>query len=92
MEREREREREKETGACTSFQENQSASADPQVERERERDYMVLAHESFVLACLLESRINQSILLQLLPMRTHERIQKVSSEGPTLTTFFLLFF
>ena len=58
-------------------------------ERERKRDCMVLAHESFVLAWFLRISkhnvwIKQSILLQLLPMRTHARIQKVLSEGVQL--------
>ena len=62
---------------------------------------MVPAHESFVLACFLRISkhnvwVNQSILLQLLPMRTHARIQKVLSEGVQLcnsdNVFFLFFF
>ena len=40
--------------------------------------------------------VNQSILLQLLPMRTHARIQKVLSEGVQLcnsdNVFFVSFF
>ena len=57
---------------------------------------MVLAHESFVFAWFLRISkwVNQSILLQLLPMSTNARIQKVLSEGAnsaTLTTFFFFF-
>ena len=60
---------------------------------------MVFAHESFVLACFLSISkhniwVNQSILLQLLPMSTHARIQKVLSEGVQLcnsdNVFFLI--
>ena len=48
--------------------------------RERERDYTVFAHESFVLAWFLRISkrnvwVSQSILLQLLPMRTQNRAQ-----------------
>ena len=54
-------------------------------ERERERD----AHKYLVLAWFLRISkhnvwVDQSILLQLLPMRTHARIQKVLSEGAQL--------
>ena len=61
---------------------------------------MVFAHESFVLACFLSISkhniwVNQSILLQLLPMSTHAQIQKVLSEGVQLcnsdNAFFFLF-
>ena len=58
---------------------------------------MVLAQESFVLACFLRiSKHNVWILLQLLPMRTHARIQNVLSEGVQLcnsdNVFFFSFF
>ena len=54
---------------------------------------MVLAHESFVLACFLRiSKHNVWILLQLLPMRTHARIQKVLSEGSNSDNVFFPFF
>ena len=62
---------------------------------------MVLAHESSVLAWFLRISkhnvwVNESILLQLLPMRTHVRIQKVLSEGIQLcnsdNVFFFFFF
>ena len=67
-------------------------------ERGREREILHgLAHESFVLACFLRISkhnvwVNQSILLQLLPMRTHARIQKVSSEGVQLCNSDNVFF
>ena len=74
-EREREGDRERET--------------DRQTKTEIERDCMVLAYESFVLASFLRISkhnvwVNRSILLQLLPMSTNARIQKVLSEGVQL--------
>ena len=58
---------------------------------------MALTHESFVLAWFLRISkhnvwINQSILLQLLPMSTHALIQKVLSEGVQLCTSDNVFF
>ena len=54
---------------------------------------MVLAHESFVLACFLRiPKHNVWILLQLLPMRTHARFQKVLSEGVQLCNSDNVFF